>query len=49
MSKQAFVGKTVVITGAGKGLGRTTALMFAEEGGTRGPERPVASARRGAG
>ena len=32
MSKLTFAGRTVVITGAGKGLGRTTALMFAEQG-----------------
>src|ERR687893_2988051 len=29
-----FANKTVVITGAGSGIGRTTALAFAREGGS---------------
>ena len=32
MSEQAFAGKTVLVTGGGRGIGRATALRLAGEG-----------------
>lgn len=34
MSEQRFAGKTVIVTGAGSGIGRASAIRFASEGAT---------------
>jgi NADP-dependent 3-hydroxy acid dehydrogenase YdfG len=34
VSEQRFAGKTVIVTGAGSGIGRASAIRFASEGAT---------------
>jgi len=49
MERYEIEGKTVLITGAAKGIGRDTARRLAERGGAAGADRPRRRGRRARG